>query len=90
MSIGNKRIFSNNDIFIIKLKYMPAKTIKEPQIKILNGNFNGQYSIKTKNELIQEIVELKEKIITYENLFNKQKQKKNECMVELNQLLNKK
>ena len=69
---------------------MPSKTIKEPQIKILNCNFNGQYSIKTKNELIQEIVELKEKIITYENLFNKQKQKKNECMVELNQLLNKK
>ena len=68
---------------------MPAKTIKEPQIKILNGNLNGQYSTKTKNELIQEIVKLKEKILYYENLFNNRKEKQNKCMIELNKILQK-
>ena len=71
-------------------------TTKQLKTKIKinsNGTLNGtidQYFNRTKEQLIQEIVNLKNKINYYEDLCDRRDKRKSECIVELNQLLNNK
>lgn len=63
--------------------------IKDNTNGVLNGTID-LYSNKTKEQLIQEIVNLKDKINHYEDLYSRRNKRKEECIVELNQLLNNK
>ena len=63
--------------------------IKDNTNGVLNETIDF-YSNKTKEQLIQEIVNLKDKINHYEDLCSRRNKRKKECIVELNQLLNNK
>ena len=70
-----------------------TKQLKTERENHTNGVLNGtidQYFNRTKEQLIQEIVNLKDKINYYEDLFKKRDKRNSECIMELNQILNNK
>lgn len=64
-----------------------TKTIESNNHIFSNGLIDNHHNEKSKKELIQEITSLKEKILYLENLSNKKESRKQECILELKQLL---